>query len=169
MVEKCGTDMFSLANEVKKLSYFTLSKGEKQVDGADIDRVCCTGKEEGAFDFTNAIMDGNAPRALELLIDMRRRKEKPEMVLSAVIDTVSRMYLVKQLMQTGKSHAEITKLLSEKSEYRVKLAAQSCAKKSEKRLQKALEICAEADLKIKSTPLDKFTVLEILVLRLCRV
>ena len=169
VVEKCGTDMFALANEVKKLAYYTLAKGEKTVDPADVALVCCAGKDVGAFDFTNAIMEGDAARALELLTDMRRRKEKPEIVLGSVIDTISRMYLVKQLTQAGKSQQEIVKLLGERSEYRVKLAAKSCAKKSEKRLHKALEICAEADLKIKSTGLENYTVLEILVLRLCRV
>ena len=167
MVDKCGTDMFSLANEVKKLAFYTLSKGKTNVEIGDIDLVCCMGKDVGAFDFTNAIMDGNAPRALELLTDMRRRKEKPELVLGAVIDTVSGMYLVKRMTEAGKGQADISKETGI-LEYKVKLFMKSSAKKSTKRLQKALELCAETDRKIKSTGLENYTVLEILVLRLCR-
>ena len=167
LVDKCGTDMFALANEIKKLAFYTLAKGRKNIEIADIDLVCCHGKDTGAFDFTNAIMDGNAIRALELLTDMRRRKEKPEIVLGSVIDTISLLYFVKRMTEAGKGLAEIVKETNI-SEYRIKLLIKSSAKKSTKRLQKALELCADADYKIKSTGLENYTVLEILVLRLCR-
>ena len=168
VVEKCGTDMFMLANEVQKLAFYTLAKGEKKVALQDIHVVCCIGKDDGAFDFTNAILDGNAPKALGLLTDMRRRKEKPEIVLAGIIDTLVNLYLVKRLTEAGKKPAEIAKETG-LHEYRVKLCSQSAAGKSVKRLQKALELCTEADRKIKSTALENYTVLEILVLRLCRV
>ncbi len=168
VVDKCGTDMFMLANEVQKLAFYTLAKGEKNVSVEDIDIVCCTGKESGAFDFTNAIMDGNAARALELLTDMHRRKEKPEIVLAGIIDTLVNLYLVKRLTEAGKKPPEIAKETG-LHEYRVKLYSQSTTGKSVKRLQKALELCTDADRKIKSTALENYTVLEILVLRLCRV
>ena len=125
IVDRCGTDMFFLANEVQKLAFFTLSKGEKNVLESDIALVCCTGKESGAFDFTNAILDGNAPRALELLTDMRRKKEKPEIVLGGIIDTLSSLFLVKRLLEAGKKHAEISQDTG-LHEYRVKLLAQCC-------------------------------------------
>ena len=41
--------------------------------------------------------------------------------------------------------------------------------KSAQRLAKALELCLSADLQIKSSSLDSYTVLDRLVLRLCRV
>lgn len=168
LVDKCGTDMFLLANEVKKLSFYTLAKGEKNVSVEDIELVCSTGKDVGTFDFTNAIVDGNAPKALQLLTDMHRRKEKPEIVLGGIIDTLIGMYLVKRLAEAGKKPAEISKETG-LHEFRIKLYSQSVASKSSKRLQKALELCSEADGKIKSTGLDNYTVLEILILRLCRV
>lgn len=168
LVDRCGTDMFFLANEVQKLTFYTLAKGQKTVDPADIELVCCLGKDVGAFDFTNAIMEGNAARALELCTDMRRKKEKPEIILGSVIDTVSRMYLIKRMTEGGMGVADIVKETG-LNEYRVKLFMKSCAKKSAKRLYRALELCAETDRKIKSTGLENYTVLEILVLRLCRV
>jgi len=167
IVEKCGTDMFTLSNEIKKLAFYTLSKDEKAVSLQDIDLVCCVSKESGAFDFTNAILDGNAPRALELLIDMRQRKEKPEIVLAGIIDTLANLYTVKRLIEAGKKPMEMSADTG-LHEYRVKLYSQSASGKSSKRLQKALTLCSEADQKIKSTSLDNYTVLEILILRLSR-
>lgn len=168
LVEKCGTDMFLLANEVKKLAFYTLSKGETNVSVEDIETVCSAGKDVGVFDFTNAIVDGNAPKALQLLTDMHRRKEKPEIILAGIIDTLAGLYLVKRLTEAGKKPAEITKETGI-HEFKVKMYLQSVAGKSNKRFQKALALCSEADSNIKSTSLDKYTVLEILVLRLCRV
>ena len=167
MVERCGTDMFFLANEVQKLAYFTLAKGEKKVNVGDISLVCCMGNDSGTFDFTNAILEGNAPRALELLTDMRRKKEKPEIVLAGILDLLTSLYLVKRLSEGGKKPAEIASATG-LHEYRVKLYSQSVANKNALRLQKALTLCTEADRKIKSTSLDNYTLLEILVLRLCR-
>ena len=168
LVENCGSDMFVLANEVQKLASYTLAKGETAVNFDDISLVCCTSKESGAFDFTNAILEGNAPRALELLTDMRRRKEKPEIVLAGIIETLANLYLVKRMTEAGKKPAEIAAETG-LHEYRVKLFVQSSAGKGAKRLQKALELCTESDEKIKNTSLENYTVLEILVLRLCRV
>ncbi len=167
MVQWCGTDMFFLANEVQKLAYYTLSKGEKKANVRDIPLVCCTGKDSGAFDFTNAILEGDAPRALELLVDMRRRKEKPEIVLASILDLLTSLYLVKRLSEAGKKPAEIASATG-LHEYRVKLYAGSTVNKSGTRLQKALTLCTEADRKIKSSSLDNYTILEILTLRLCR-
>ena len=124
MVDRCGNDMFALANEIKKLAYYTLAKGETAVSEADIPLVCSISKESGAFDFTNAILDGNALRALELLTDMRRRKERPEVVLGDIIDTLSALYLVKRLSEAGKKNAEIAAATG-LHEFRVKLYAQN--------------------------------------------
>lgn len=168
MVENCGSDMFVLANEVQKLAFYTLAKGEKEVNFEDIPLVCSASKESGAFDFTNAILAGDAPRALELLTDMRRRKEKPEIVLAGIIDTLANLYLVKRMTEAGRKPAEIATETG-LHEYRVKLYVQSGAGKSGKRLQKALQLCTETDEKIKNTALENYTVLETLVLRLCRV
>ena len=167
LVQRCGTDMFFLANEVQKLAYFTLSKKETKVDLQDIALVCCTGNDSGSFDFSNAILEGNAPRALQLLVDMRRRKEKPEWVLGSIIDLITSLYLIKRLLEAGKKNAEIASATGI-NEYRVKLYVQGCTNKSAPRLQKALTLCTEADRKIKNSGLDNYTVLEILVLRLCR-
>ena len=83
------------------------------------------------------------------------------------MDTLSGMYTVKLLTAQGLSKEEIASKTGMHS-FRVKKFFDATVGKSAQRLAKALELCLSADLQIKSS-LDSYTVLDRLVLRLCRV
>lgn len=74
--------MSVLASEIDKLTYYLKSVGREKLTEADVDLVSSESREIAAFDFANAILDGNAGRALSILSELRLRKEKPEIILS---------------------------------------------------------------------------------------
>ena len=168
IVEFCSKDMFNLSNEVEKLICYTLQKGQKILDPSDIEQVCCGRSIDGAFDFTDALLHGQSERACRLLAGMKEKREKPENILGGVVDTLSGMYTVKLLTAQGLSKEEIASKTGMHS-FRVKKFFDATVGKSAQRLAKALELCLSADLQIKSSSLDSYTVLDRLVLRLCRV
>jgi DNA polymerase-3 subunit delta len=168
MIDFCSSDMFTLASEIEKLSYFTLSKGEKQVDPADIPRVCCGKSIDGAFAFTDALLAGKSGEAMRLLSDMKMRRERPENILGGVVDTLSGMYTARALAEEGLSREEIAKKTGLHA-FRVERFLKATAGKSSARLSKALELCMDTDLKIKSSSIENYTLLDRLVMRLCRV
>jgi len=168
LIEYCSTDMFVLASEIDKLSFYTLSKGNDHVDPKDIPKVCSASRLTGAFDFTNAILERKLPLALELVSMMKLRREKPEFILSGIIDTVSGMYTVRCLSDSGKSKAEISQILK-MHEYRVGLYIQASASQDTAvRLRDVLRSCLDADIKIKSTMIDNYLILDRLIIGLCR-
>lgn len=168
MIDFCSSDMFTLSFEIEKLAYYTLSKGEKQVDPADIPRVCCGKSIDGAFAFTDALLGGKSGEAVRLLSEMKMKRERPENILGGVVDTLSGMYMTKVLAGEGLSKEEISKKTGLHA-FRVERFLKATSGKSPQRLSKALELCMETDMKIKSSPIDNYALLDRLVMRLCRV
>lgn len=168
LIAYCSEDMFTLSSEIEKLAFYTLAKEKKEVDPADIPLVCCGNSIDGAFAFTDALLGGKSEEAARLLSRMKLKKERPENILGGVVDTLSGMYLCRSLLQEGLSKEEISKKTGLHA-FRVDKFLKATAGKSAKRLSRALELCMDADLKIKSSPLNDYTVLDRLVMRLCRI
>ena len=168
MIDFCSSDMFTLSAEIEKRAYYTLSTGQTQVDPADIPRVCCGKSIDGAFAFTDALLAGKSEEAVRLLSDMKQRRERPESILGGVVDTLSGMYMSKALSEEGLSKDEIAKKTGLHA-FRVERFLKATRGKSAKRLSMALELCMDTDVKIKSSPINDYTLLDRLVMRLCRV
>ena len=168
MVEYCSADMSSLQNEVDKLSYYLISKGKDRVSYEDIRLVCSPGKIDVAFEFSNALMDGNMKNALSLVFSMQRRKDRPEVALGEIISLVTNMYTVKVLTDGGMDKDEVAKKTG-LHQYRVGLFLTAANKRGVKRLAGLIEMCLDADEKIKSTPLDSYVVIEKLTIEVCKI
>ena len=78
------------------------------------------------------------------------------------------MYTCKSLLEAGLTKEEISKETGLHS-FRVDRFLKAASGKSTARLEKALALCMDADMKIKSSPINDYTVLDRLVMRLCRV
>ncbi len=165
IIKRCGRDMTTLNHEITKLSAYVLSHGRNTVTLDDVHQVTIAAKEIDTFDFSNAIMNGDVDRAIFILADMKLRKEAPEMILGSIAKVYSELYTVKTLMESGMLKGEIAKKTGI-HEYRVTMYMQRARLLSKNGLEKALSLCREADVKIKSSPLEKYAVLDILVVRL---
>lgn len=168
MIEYCSADMNSLQNEVDKVSYYLLSQGREKVTSEDIHLVCSRGKIDIAFEFSNAVMEGNLKEALSLVFSMQRRKERPEIAFGEIVSMASNMYTVKVLSDSGMSKEEIAGKTGI-HQYRVGLFQAAANKRGVKRLANLIELCRDADEKIKSTPVDSYIVIERLVIEMCAV
>ncbi len=165
LIDYCKNDMFILASEIDKASAFARQNGKNVISEDMIHAVCSPGTVFGAFDFANALIDGNTPMALSIFAEMKLRKERPENILSSVSRICSELLTVRILSDCGYSKQDIAKKMK-MHEYPVSLRMTAAARKSMESLEKAVELCCETDLKIKSTRLDEYTALEILILSL---
>lgn len=166
IVERCGRDMFVLSNEIEKLCAYVKYGERTYIEKKDVMTVCCHNMEINAFDFSNAVLDGNTDKACAILSDMKLKKEKPIYILSNVTRVVTDMYLVKTLVEGGMNDSEIAKKLK-MHEYKVGLYRKSTARGRYRRLQRLLEICCDTDIKLKSSALDDYTELDKLVIMAC--
>lgn len=161
MPEYCGHSMYVLANEIDKLSFYTLSHGESVATDENMRLVCTPAEEYDAFAFTNAIMEGKPDVALAILADYRFRRVEPVMILGDVTRVICEMISVRTMTADGATNAEISSLLK-LHEFKVSLYQKSLRNTSEKRLRRALDACTDADNSLKRSP-KGYTALEKLI------
>lgn len=167
LVNMCGCDMFTLSNEINKLCCYLKAQGRDRLTYEDIAAVCSERKDIAEFEFTNAILDGSVDRAFTVLSEMKKGKEKPEIILSGISKTIGDLFIIKTMLNDGYSLDYIAKKLSYHS-YKVNLYAKSASKTDIKVLKSLNERCYEADILIKSTGADSYTVLERLAVEASR-
>ena len=76
---------------------------------------------------------------------------------------ISDLYSVKMLADSGQNDKEISETLKI-HEYKVSIYRKSAARRSRERLKRLLSLCAETDVRLKSTSLSDYAVLDKLVL-----
>ena len=165
LIHFCGRDMFTLNNEIIKLSSYILQNNRNTVNEEDIHKVSSITNEIDTFDFSNAILDNQLERAFSILSEMKLHKEKPELILGSIMKVYSDLYTVKIMLEGGLMLNEISSK-TKIHEYKAKLYINRANALSRKGLEKALALCHEADLKIKSFSFDSYNVLDILLIKL---
>jgi DNA polymerase-3 subunit delta len=159
LLNRCGCDMYLLSSEIEKLAWYLKSQGREHLTEADVKTVTSEVKEIAAFDLADAILDGKAENALSILNEMKRRKERPEIILGGIARVIGDLVVIKTLTDSGMTFAAVAAKLK-KSEYQVSLYAKNASRRDAVRLHAMLERCYEADLRIKSTQIDSYTVLD---------
>lgn len=165
LIERSGTDMNILVNEIAKLSAYALANGETHITEEMLLKVTTPYLESGAFDFVNAVMEGNTARAFVLLADRRAKREKPIEIFASISRVVSELLQVKIYTEAGLSAKEIADL-TKRPEYPVKIQQNVVRNRSLASLKHAVSLCYETDLKLKSTSVDKFLLIERLIVEM---
>lgn len=158
-VERCGRDMYKLAGETDKVSYYTLSQGRDEVLADDVIKVALPATEYDAFAFTNAIGARQKELALDILNDMKLRRVDPLMIMGEVSRTVCDIYAVTSLNANGSTVKEISEILKI-HEYRISLILKNGIR--EEVCRSMLARLRDADLENKSGK-DGYTVIEKLI------
>lgn len=151
VMETCGHDMFTLASETDKLSYYVLAQGRTTATVDDVHQVCCSVTEYDAFAFANAVMEGRREEALHILAQLKFRRTEPIIVLSEITRVFCDLLAVKAMAADSAPAAQIASALK-MHEYKVGLYQRAAAALSWDRLRTAMDLCAEADTALKSSP-----------------
>lgn len=160
LIEYCGTDMYRLAAETDKISWYVLSHGRDTVEPEDIKPVAVADTDFDSFAFTNAIMQNDRASALVILSEMKRRRTEPTVIMGEVIRVVCDMLTVRTLSESGATPAEIASKLKI-HEYRVKLCLRNGG--NTVRQKKVLALCADADEALKRSMQNGYAVIEQLI------
>ncbi len=165
VVDISGRDMFILASEARKLSAYVLAHGRDKLERADIEAVTSKNTEVGAFDFTNALLDGNTSSAYSILAHMKNNREEPLKILASIASVYSKLYLVKTLAAGGMTAKAISSELG-MHEYQVGLYTRIAAKCSNEMLEGAIKACYDTDVKLKSLSVNGYLIIDRLVAQL---
>ena len=147
VIERCGRNMYSLSNEVDKISFYALSQGRQNITRNDVESISIIAEEFDTFALTNAIAARKKEEALHILQDMKFRRLDPIIILAEISGLVANMTSVAVLRSDGLTQNEIADVLSI-HEYRVGLMMRSNV--NLEICRSMLEKCRVADLELKS-------------------
>ena len=161
-IEYCGRNMFTLANEVDKVSFYVRAKGRDTLTEADIRTAAIPAMEYDAFAFTNAIMERRRADALEILADLKLRRVEPLYILSEVSRVVCDLLAIRTMADGGQTAVEIGSALK-MHEYRVGLYVKQARKTDLPLLKRAVTAAEAADRALKSSTADGYGIIERLI------
>lgn len=164
LISVCGNDMKTLLNELDKLSFF-VNGGE--ITKKIIDDMAVKCLQARIYDLSKAIVAGNTDAAYSVLDTLFSAKEEPVVVLATVSSVYVDMYRVKCAKSSGGTYSDVAKHFNYYGrDFALKNASRDCAELTEAQLRKSLDIISQADIKMKSTAVDKKLLLEELIIKL---
>ncbi len=146
LLNKTGTQMDMIKNEMEKLLSYTMNTGE--ITREAIDAVCTKQIQNQIFDLVEAIGKKEQKKALELYYDLLTLKEPPMRILALVGRQFNYLLQIKELKAKGYSQAAMADKTGLHGFVVGKYERQAGRFKAGE-LLKALEACVEADELVK--------------------
>ncbi|MBR2381106.1 MAG: DNA polymerase III subunit delta [Clostridia bacterium] len=148
LVDYCGRNMFVLANEIEKLALYARSQNRDYLIRDDIANICSAEMEYGAFEFSNAILDGRKGEALNILSVMKFKQVEPLMIMGELSGIFSDLLKIKIMLLAGKANQQIATETGINI-HKVGIYATSARRMELARLQRIVSTTAETDLAMK--------------------
>ena len=149
IIARAGHSMDTLANEIEKLICTQKAKGRNVLSLCDLEGVLSATAEEDAFGLTNALLAHDATAAYAQLLDLRRRRVDPLIVLGSVSRLYGELLAICRLRDEGLSPADISKMLKI-HEYPLSLRLRALQGKEADVPARALAACRALDAAKKS-------------------
>lgn len=161
-LEKTGSDMQLIRNELDKLAAYTT--GRDVITGEDVEKVCITRTSNQIFEMINAIAEGRQKRALELYEDLLALKEPPMRILFLIARQFNQLYQVKLLSKEGMASSEIAKQAGIVPFAVKKYQAQARSFTAEE-LRSAVEACIAGEEAVKTGRMNDRLSVELIILK----
>lgn len=164
ILSEIGNDMYTLSNELNKLTSWALDKDT--ITKADVDNVCTHQVNNKIFDMISAIAAHKREEALALYYDLLILRESPYHILTLLVRQYRQLLEVRSLMDNGEASALIASKTAIQ-EWLVKRFMQSLKGVGKRTLMGYLEACAKADEDIKNGNLTDNMSIELLIISCC--
>ncbi|MDF9295460.1 DNA polymerase III subunit delta [Geobacillus stearothermophilus] len=162
LLQRAGTRLSALANEIDKLALFAGPGGV--VDEAAVEQLVARTPEENVFALVEQVARRDIPGALQTFYDLLEHNEEPIKILALLASHFRLLAQVKWLAQTGYGQTQIASALNVHP-FRVKLALAQAARFSDAELTEAITELAAADYDVKSGAMDRRLAVELLLMR----
>jgi DNA polymerase-3 subunit delta len=169
LVGMAGVDLQLLSSELDKLINYVGAKG--RIGREEIDELVRNSREHSNFELTDAILDGDRRRALNLLDRIyANSSESPQslslMILGAIASQYRKLLAAKELMRQNAPNSEVAKAVG-MSPYAVTRLNERARKMDTERILKGIARIAKTDVALKSSLATPRLQLELLICELC--
>lgn len=159
-IQKSGTDMYSLSEEMKKLRDYT--EGRELVEAADIDAICTVCIEDRVFELTEAVTQKDAKKALERYYELVALRESPVKIIALIAREFNMLLQTKELSGSTASQQVIASKIGA-APWLVGRYMARCRNLSIGYLRRALEKTIEMDTALKTGLIDQGMAVELLI------
>jgi len=169
LVGMVGVDLLRLSSELDKLMNYVGAKG--RIGKEEIDLLVLNSREHSNFELTDAILDGDRRRALNLLDRIyANASERPEtlslFILGAIASQYRKALAAKELMRQNAPNSEVAKAVG-MSPYAVTRFNERARKMETERILKGIARIAQTDVALKTSLATPRLQLEMLICELC--
>lgn len=161
-LQRTGTDMENIAQELEKLLCYTLNKDA--ITAVDVETVCTVQTTNRIFDMINAVANKQQKAALQLYYDLLTLKEPPMRILFLLARQFNLLMQVKQLKRAGVAQNIIAEKTGLHGFIVQKYIAQA-GKFSNEVLRAAVEECVELETAVKTGQMNDVMSVELLLVK----
>ncbi len=172
LVGMVGVDLARLSNELDKLINYASGKGRGgRIGKPEIDELVIHSREHSNFELTDAILDGDRRRALNLLDRIyANASERPEtlslMILGAIVSNYRKMLAAKELMRQNAPNSEVAKAVG-MPPFAVTRFNERVRKIDVERILRGIARIAKTDVALKTSVARPRLLIEVLICELC--
>jgi len=159
------SDTLALSGELDKLALYTMGR---EVTVEDVDLVCGGERESRIFDFVDALMDGDLPKALAALDYLRRSGGNSQAMLGLLGASYRRLAPIIDHLAAGSSREEIGKAIGLPWRNLRDKAIARAERHQIEGILVAYELIIKCDRRIKLGEIDEDLAIDTLALRLSR-
>lgn len=149
-----------IKREIDKLIDYTNGRDIKK---KDIEKLIPSKNEEDIFDLVDLISQRKIEKAIDIMNELLFKADQHMLIVTSVEAQFKKLYKIKIGMQSGKKVNDFVKELRVPAFVCEKLMALS-SKFSLRQLEGLIRLCVEAEVKLKSSGIDKTMELELLLL-----
>ena len=160
-LNKTGKNLNNIKNELEKLLIYKADT--KTITNKDIDKISIKALESEIFILSDAIIEKNIPKSLELLNEFLKNSYDEMQIIMLLASQFRFLFQVKRLVNKNKSEEEIAKILDTKP-YRIKLTKKKLYNYTEQTLLTYIKKLAKIDHDIKLGIMDKSLALELFII-----
>lgn len=169
LVAMVGVDLMRLSNELEKLIAFVGDKGRITQD--EIDELVRHSREHSNFELTDAVVEGNRKKALNLLHRIfDNASESPQslslMILGAIASNYRKMLGAKELMKQNAPNSEVARIVG-LPPFKVGQFNEQVRRVETSQILKGIQRIAATDVALKTSMATPRMLLEVLICELC--
>lgn len=161
-LERVGTDMSNISTEIEKLVCYCMDRAE--ITEADIEAVCAGWLTSRIFAMTDAIVERNQKRAIDLYYDLLALKEPPAKILALITRQFNIMLQVKEMSDNRRDKGSIASAVGI-APFLVGKYQNWARGYSYQELKDTLEMCASNDEAVKTGELDYVISVEMVIIK----
>jgi DNA polymerase-3 subunit delta len=161
-LDRVGTDMSNISTEIEKLVCYCMDRN--QITEEDIEAVCANWLTSRIFAMTDAIVEKNQKRAIDLYYDLLALKEPPAKILALITGQFNKMLQVKEMNDNRRDKGTIASALK-MAPFLVQKYSNWARSYSYEELRETLEMCASNDEAVKTGKLDYVISVEMVIIK----